>query len=142
MIQMKRRYLSVDDIQKEYLPVSKKKIRALIKQYLQVKIIGADEELMDDIRAVAKRIGKCTYAVYAYDGLFAGLEANRKVCGEIICGVFYVVAVDKNGHPTSMTEEQMMKYMMKFYEPEEYSYCDVLENGSNQLLKEIDDMAG
>lgn len=40
MIQMKRRYLSVDDIQKEYLPVSKKKIRALIKQYLQVKIIG------------------------------------------------------------------------------------------------------
>lgn len=40
MIQMKRRYLSVDDIQKEYLPVSKKKIRALIKQYLQVKILG------------------------------------------------------------------------------------------------------
>ncbi len=94
----------------------------------------------DDIRAVAKRIGKRTYVVYAYDGLFAGLEANRKVCGEIICGVFYVVAVDKNGHPTSMTDAQMMRYMMRFYEPEEYSCCDVLENWSNQLLKEFDDM--
>ena len=40
MMQAKRRYISVDDIQKEYLPASKKKIRALLKQYLQVKMIG------------------------------------------------------------------------------------------------------
>jgi hypothetical protein len=32
--------LSIDDIQKEYLPISKKKIRALVKNYLCVKTIG------------------------------------------------------------------------------------------------------
>ena len=116
-------------------------IEASINAFNKAVSIGADDELMDDIRAVAKKIGKRTYVVYAYDGLFAGLEANRKVGGEIISGVFYVVVVDKNGHPTSMTEEQMMKYMMRFYVPEEYSYCDVLENWSDKLLKEIDDMA-
>lgn len=40
MMQAKRRYINVDEIQKEYLPASKKKIRALLKQYLQVKMIG------------------------------------------------------------------------------------------------------
>ena len=37
---LNRKYLTIDDIQKEYLPVSKKRIRALVKQYLNVKIIG------------------------------------------------------------------------------------------------------
>lgn len=40
MIQIRRKYISIDDIQKEYLPVGKKKIRALVKKYLQVKTIG------------------------------------------------------------------------------------------------------
>ena len=35
-----RKYLSIDDIQKEYLPVSKKKIRVFVKKYLPVKLIG------------------------------------------------------------------------------------------------------
>ena len=99
--------------------------------------IGAEDEL----RAVAKRIGKYTYVLYAYDGMFAGLDVNRKVDGEIISGVFYIIAVDKKGHPISMTDKQMMKYMMQFYEPEHYSYRDVLSNWSDYMLKELDDMA-
>lgn len=35
-----RKYLTIDEIQKQYLPVSKKRIRALVKQYLNIKIIG------------------------------------------------------------------------------------------------------
>ena len=112
-------------------------IEASVDAFNKAVSIGADEEL----RAVAKRIGKRTYILYAYDGVFAGLEANRKVCGEIICGVFYVVAVNKNGQPTSMMEKQMRKYMMKFYKPEYYTSYDVLSNWSDQLLKELDDMA-
>lgn len=38
---MKRKYISIDEIQKEYLAVSKKKIRALVKGYLPVKVIGS-----------------------------------------------------------------------------------------------------
>ena len=32
--------MTVDDIQREFLPTSKKKIRTLIKCYLPVKVIG------------------------------------------------------------------------------------------------------
>ena len=39
-MEMVRKYLSIDDIQKEYLPISKKKIRALVKENLNVRIIG------------------------------------------------------------------------------------------------------
>lgn len=40
MMQVKRKYVSVDDIHKEYLPVGKKRIRKLVKKYLNVKMIG------------------------------------------------------------------------------------------------------
>ena len=35
-----RRYLSVSDVQVEYLPISKKKIREFLKEHLYVKKIG------------------------------------------------------------------------------------------------------
>ena len=35
-----RKYLTIADIQKQYLPISKKKIRELVKKYLNIKIIG------------------------------------------------------------------------------------------------------
>ena len=35
-----RKYLNIEDIQKEYLPLSRKKLRAFAKKYLNVKIIG------------------------------------------------------------------------------------------------------
>lgn len=38
--ELRRKYVTVDDIQKEYLPISKKKIRSLIKKYLPTKMIG------------------------------------------------------------------------------------------------------
>ena len=36
----KRKYLTISDIQKEYLPLGKKKIRELVKQHTPIKIIG------------------------------------------------------------------------------------------------------
>ena len=35
-----RKYLTIDDIYQEYLPLSKKKLRCFVKKYLPVKIIG------------------------------------------------------------------------------------------------------
>ena len=37
---LNRKYVTIDEIQKEYLPVSKKRIRTFVKKYLNVKIIG------------------------------------------------------------------------------------------------------
>ena len=35
-----RKYVNIEDIRQEYLPMSKKKIRAFVKMHLPVKIIG------------------------------------------------------------------------------------------------------
>ena len=35
-----RKYLTINDIQREYLPLSKKRIRIFIKKYLSTKTIG------------------------------------------------------------------------------------------------------
>jgi hypothetical protein len=109
-------------------------IEASLTAFNKAVSIGSEYEL----RAVSKRIGRRTYAIYAYESVFEDLEPNRKIGDEIICGVFYIVAVDDTFNPVSMTEKQMMKYMMRFYELEEYSYHDVLENWSECMLKEFD----
>lgn len=35
-----RKYLSISEVQKEYLPAGRKKIRSFVKKYLPVKTIG------------------------------------------------------------------------------------------------------
>ena len=35
-----RKYLTIDDIQKEYLHIGKKRLRMLVKKYLEIKVIG------------------------------------------------------------------------------------------------------
>lgn len=48
-----RKYLTVDQIQKEYLPLSKKRIRTLVKLYLPIKTIGGrifvDRQQLEDL---------------------------------------------------------------------------------------------
>ncbi len=48
-----RKYLTVDEIQKEYLPLSKKRIRTLVKLYLPIKTIGGrifvDRQQLEDL---------------------------------------------------------------------------------------------
>lgn len=48
-----RKYLTIADIQKQYLPISKKKIREFVKKYLNIKIIGGriyvERELLEDL---------------------------------------------------------------------------------------------
>lgn len=35
-----RKYLTIDDIQKEYLHIGKKRLRMFVKKYLETKVIG------------------------------------------------------------------------------------------------------
>ena len=39
-MEIKRKYLTIDEVQQEYLPISKKKIRSLMKENLSVRMIG------------------------------------------------------------------------------------------------------
>ncbi len=111
-------------------------LEASVTAFNKAVSVGSEYELI----AVSKQIGKRTYILHAYDSVLEAVEPNRKVGDEIICGVFYVVAVDNSGIPISMTERQIMKYILRFYEPEKYSYHDVLENWSDCLIRELEEM--
>ena len=37
---IERKYLSIGDVQREYLPLSKKKVREFVKEHLNVRLIG------------------------------------------------------------------------------------------------------
>jgi hypothetical protein len=78
-------------------------LEASLTAFNKAVSIGSEYEL----RAVSKRVGKRTYAIYAYESVFEDLEPNRKIGDEIVCGVFYIVAVDDTFKPVSMTERQM-----------------------------------
>ena len=52
------------------------------------------------------------------EGKLIGLEANRRLGKDILCGVFYVVAEDEEGNLISLTAEQERKYSNMFWDPD------------------------
>ena len=52
---LKRQYLTISDIQNEYLPISKKKIRVLVKKYLPTRMLGSrifvDRQKLEELLA-------------------------------------------------------------------------------------------
>ena len=61
------------------------------------------------------------------EGKLLGLEGNRRLGGDILAGVFYVVGEDKCGNFVSLTETQIERYTKHFWEPERFSPGDVTD---------------
>ena len=59
MTEPTRKYLNIDGIQKEYLPISKKKIRCFVKKYLPIKLIGGriyvERQLLEELLSDPER---------------------------------------------------------------------------------------
>lgn len=77
-----------------------------------IEVVGLD----DGVRIICNEEGK-----------LLGLEGNRRLGGDIIAGVFYVVGEDKCGNFVSLTEAQMEQYSKRFWEPERFSPGDVTD---------------
>lgn len=52
------------------------------------------------------------------EGKLIGLEPNRRLGNDILCGVFYVVAENKDGELISLTPAQKEHYSQMFWEPD------------------------
>lgn len=53
------------------------------------------------------------------EGKLIGLDPNRRLGDDVLCGVFYVVGQNKHGDLTSLSEEAIQTYSHRFYTPEE-----------------------
>ena len=74
----------------------------------------------------AKKLGRGIYAVYNKDRFLSDLVPNRRIGDDIIVGKMFVVAVDDHRKPISMTDEQMIKYALRFWHAEEFDNMECL----------------
>ena len=72
-------------------------------------------------------IEKDVVAIYAWDGVVAGLQGNRKVGKRILAGIFYIVRV-QDDHLRSLSSKDIAKYTLKFQKAEEYSDDEVMDS--------------
>jgi hypothetical protein len=83
--------------------------------------VSPDEYLA--YKATALKIDNGIAAIYCRDGHMFCLPGNRCVNGHIICGVFYIVRV-KDGKLKSLTDTDVVKYSLKYWEAETYNNDD------------------
>ena len=82
----------------------------------------------------AKKLEKQIFAVFNKDRFLADLEPNRRIGDDIIAGTMYIVAVDEQRFPVSLTEEQASKYILRFWNTEDFDDMDVAEANLNTLF--------
>ena len=52
------------------------------------------------------------------EGKLIGLEPNCRLCDDILCGVFYIVAENDEGELISLTDLQQERYSKMFRDPD------------------------
>lgn len=77
--------------------------------------IGADEQGLIELVHLEDNV----YILCNEEGKLIGLEPNRRLGEDILCGVFYVVADDEEGNLVSLTEAQKERYARMFWESDE-----------------------
>lgn len=87
----------------------------------------------------AKKLEHGVYAVFNKDRYLTELAPNRQIGDDIIVGTMFVVAVDENCVPISMTDEQMKKYALRFWHVESFDEMDVMEANMNTFLRHLTD---
>lgn len=76
--------------------------------------IGTDYKGLIEIISLDERI--CILC--NEEGKLNGMQPNRRVGYDIICGVFYVAGQDEEGNLTSLTEAEVKQYKARFKNPE------------------------
>ncbi len=95
-----------------------------LKSLQEAVSIGADHTGLIEIISVDT--GICLLC--NEEGKLIGLEPNRRLGNDIICGVFYILGEDENGVLKSLSEEDAEYYANYFKDYEEISQEEVDES--------------
>lgn len=85
--------------------------------------IGANAMCTADTVSVERGI----VAIYAWEGVMAGLPGNRKVGKRILAGTFYIVR-EVNGYLYSLLPDDIARLSFRFRKIKEYSDDDVINS--------------
>ena len=67
------------------------------------------------------------------DGKLIGLEPNRRLGRDVLCGVFYITGENEEGDLASLSEELIQRYSARFAVPENIP----MEEAENALVFEF-----
>lgn len=79
------------------------------------------------LTAAALEIEGGVAAIYSDEGILMILPPNRQVGRKIIAGTFYVVGVH-NGNLRSLTDNEIARFTLRFWEPEIHTDDEVFES--------------
>ena len=88
------------------------------------KEIGAD---LKNLQAEVEGMIECVYMedgsilVCNEEGKLNGMEMNRRLADDIICGPFFIVGDDGEGDFTFLTDQQVENYKELFAQPEQFA---------------------
>ena len=91
-----------------------------------------EKEMEDNLGAIQSEVEGCFEIVYMEDdvalccndeGKLNGMQMNRRVGNDIICGPFFLVGIDQNneGEFCSLPKEKLDEYMERFKEPDQFA---------------------
>lgn len=83
--------------------------------------IGADYQGLIEIIGIGN--GDCILC--NEEGKLIGLEGNRRVGGDIIAGVFYIMSEGEDGELVSLSKEKIQYYTQRFWEPEVFDSAEI-----------------
>ena len=109
------------------------RIEPSIQAFQKAVIVGAAHKG----KVEAKKLEHGVYAVFNKDRYLTELAPNRQIGDDIIVGTMFVVAVDENRMPISMTDELMRKYALRFWNTETFDEMDVMEANMNTFLRHL-----
>jgi hypothetical protein len=93
--------------------------------------IGADYQGLIEVLDLSSKV--CI--ILNEEGKLIGLEPNRRIEDDIICGVFYVTGQNRSGNFISLSDEQITHYSEIFADIEYFSADDV---GNTIVVKFIE----
>ena len=77
-------------------------------------------------------IEKNVVAIYAWEGVMAGLKGNRKIGKRIVAGTFYVVRI-MDGELIPLTKEDVARFSYRFREIRDYGDQEVMDSWFDDL---------
>lgn len=81
-------------------------------------------------------VEKGIVAIYAWEGIMAGLHGNQKIGKRIIAGTFYIVR-EHDGDLYSLTEEDIAKYCYRFRKSRQFDDDQVIDSWFDGLFLEM-----
>ena len=98
-------------------------------EYLNAVVsIGATLMCMAAVLPIEKDV----VAIYAWEGVMAGLKGNRKIGKRIIAGTFYVVRI-MDGELLPLTKEDVARFSYRFREIRDYGDQEVMDSWFDDL---------